>query len=296
MMGVVKKVAENQPVQAVSMPQKRTLSLPKAMSVPTQNIGDDTWLIYGPKKIGKTSLAAQFPKSLFCMFEPGAKSLSIYQVACPRWEDFREYVRLLKNDPARGGFRTIVIDTGFEAYQRCMECVCKENGLSYPSEGQDRGITWSKVSTEFRKQQIEILSLGVGLIVLCHDKINEAQTLAGQKFDHIAPRLSGQADDYYRASIDNVCYYHYRGKDRFLQIRGSDYCFAGVATQTGFKTPSGDDVYAIPMGRNAATGYQNLISAFGNKQAKSYQDETEKFEEDAIDLSIRRRIAKANKK
>jgi hypothetical protein len=277
------------PVKAATPLMRKAASLPTAPSVPSKNIADYTWLIYGKKKIGKTSLAAQFPKALFMMFEPGAKSLSIYQMPMATWQDFRDAVKLLKADPNRGGFKTVVIDTGFEAYARCLECVCKENGLAYPSEGNDRGITWNKVSTEFRRQQIELLSLGLGMIVLAHDKINEAQTLAGQKFDHITPRLSGQCDDYYRASIDNVCYYHYRGKERYLQLRGSDYCFAGVATQTGFKTPNGEQIYAVPMGNSPQSGYLNLVAAFECRQKLAFKDETEQFTEKEIDNSIIRR-------
>jgi hypothetical protein len=82
-------------------------------------------LIYGTKKIGKTSLAAQFPDALFMMFEPGGKALSIYQVDCSTWSNALGYLDLLEAQKKAGTlkYRTIVLDTGFEAFQKCFEYI-----------------------------------------------------------------------------------------------------------------------------------------------------------------------------
>jgi hypothetical protein len=277
------------------------LSLPTTMNVPAMNMNKSSWLIYGKKKIGKTSLAARFPGALIVSFEPGAQELSVYKVDIPigtkgnpGWTNFIKYVDLLEK--TKHTFQTAVIDTGFEAYNRCLEYVCWKEGWDYPSEGKDRGIGWKKVSDEFRRQLIRLQQLNMGFVVLCHDKMLECETRAGQKFDMVVPKLSGQADDFFRATIANLAYYHFRASERFLTIRGSDYIMAGVASETRFKTVDGEDVFSIPMGRSSSESYKNLVLAFENKQHLSFENETMRYGEEEAARTVRQKAKKAQQK
>ena len=269
------------------------LKLPTTKSIPSENLGDYTWLIYGQKKIGKTSFAAQFPDALFMMFEPGGKALEIYQVNCDKWENALEYLNLLEQSKRKGDliYKTIVIDTGFEAYQRCMSYVCEQLGIIYPRED-NFGKDWSAIKTEFRTFQNRIMQLELGIIVLCHERMKESQTRTGSKFDMIIPNLQNPADDYFRATIDNVCWYHYRNKERFLLIKGSDYAMAGSAlsNEKHFLTIKNESIFAVPMGKNAKESYFYLLKAFQNKQTESYEQETTKFTEDSVRESIQKNI------
>lgn len=271
------------------------LSLPTKKSLPSDNLGDYTWLIYGQKKIGKTSFAAQFPDALFMMFEPGGKALEIYQVDCDRWDNALEYLKLLEEAKKKGEliYKTIVIDTGFEAYQKCMNYVCEQLNIAYPRED-NFGKDWAAIKTEFRTFQNRVMQLGLGFIVLCHERMKESQTRTGSKFDMIIPNLQNPADDYFRATIDNVCWYHYRNRERFLLIKGSDYAMAGSAlsSEKHFLTKDGKQVCAIPMGKSAKESYNFLINAFQNKQVNSYEEETTKFMEDSIRESVQKNIKK----
>ena len=104
--------------------------------------------------------------------------------------------------------------------------------------------------------------------------------------------MSSSADDFYRAIIDNVCWYHFRNRERFLLIKGNDYAMAGVAAAvtSRFVTPTGEPVHAIPMGTNPKESYKNLINAWNNKQTKTFKDETEKFTETAINESVKENL------
>jgi hypothetical protein len=266
------------------------LTLPEDVNVPSENMGDYTWLIYGAKKIGKSSLAAQFPDALFLMFEPGGKALRTYQADCKTWKHALEYLRLLeKQKPLK--YKTIVIDTGFEAYQKCFQGVCDENNIEYPRED-NFGKDWKKIDTEFRNFHNRIAALDLGLVVLCHENLKESPTRTGNKFDMVIPNLAKAADSYYRAVIDNVCWYHYRASQRFLLIKGSDYAMAGAAVQADehFLTKGGQQIFAIPMGSSATQAYALLKNAFENQQAGTFEKETEQFVAEAITTSVHKKL------
>ena len=267
------------------------LALPTAPSTPSNAMGDYSWLIFGTKKIGKTSLGAQFPGALFLMFEPGAKALAVYQVACSTWAHALGYLGLLEKAPKPLPFKTVVVDTGFECYQKCFEHVCREEKIEYPRED-NYGKDWKKISNEFRAFHARLGALGLGLVVLCHEKMKESQTRTGNKFDMMVPNLSNAADDLYRAIIDNVAWYHYRDRERYLLLKGSDYAMAGCAAQANehFCTPRGEQVFAVPMGTSAAQAYANLSSAWANKQGQTFKDETEKFVDDAVRTSVHKKL------
>mgnify|MGYP000270812357 CR=1 FL=1 len=264
--------------------------LPMEESAPSVCLEDQTFLIYGAKKVGKTSLACQFPGALLFAFEPASRTVRARRADCPRWADFLGYIDQMEKKAH--GAKTVVIDTGFEAYGRCLEHVCAREGIEHPHDRNDYGKTWKMVGDEFRKAHIRLSALGLGLVVLCHEKMKENETRAGQKFDTLIPNLSGQADDYYRSVVDNLVHFHYRNQQRFLTLRGSDYIMAGVGSPEHWKTPKGEPVYAVPAGSSPAQAFQNLKSAFENKQPQSFKDETEKFVEEGIAAGVRRHLSK----
>ena len=119
-------------------------------------------------------------------------------------------------------------------------------------------------------------------------------TRTGNKYDMIIPLLPKAADEYYRAIIDNVCWYHFRNRERFLLIRGSDYAMAGtaLAANNHFLTKSKQQVFAIPMGTSAVDGYDYLIRSFNNEQEEGYEKDTTQFVEQAIKTSEHEKLRK----
>jgi len=277
----------------------KVYSLPTAPIEPVADLGAYSWMFYGPKKIGKSTLASLFPDALFMMFEPGAKALRIYRVDCNTWADACGYLLTLEKEKREGTLRykTIVIDTGFEMHKKCQSAVCESLGIDYPREN-NFGKDWNAISTELRRFHDRIFGLGTGLVILCHEAVKEQQTYTGNKYDQVVPLLAKASDDYYRAVVDNVCWYHYRGKQRFLQIRGTDHAVAGLAlsAEDFFKTPNGEQIYAIPITSEPRAGMQNILAAFNNKQVQTFKEETEKFSEAAIKVSINEKLRRAQKK
>lgn len=303
-MAAVRRITQEQlPQRSHTSPVPGTIrtagtgyALPTEMSGGTVGISEDIWLIYGPKRIGKTSLAAQFPGALLCAFEPASRSVKAYREDCYTWDRFLQVVSALvkQRDPKK--FTCAVIDTGLEAYQMCMDYTGKKFGFEHPGGLNDYGASWDKVKKEFRKPFIELQAAGIALIIVCHERLKENETRAGQKFDSVIPAISTQADEFFRAIVGNLVYYHMRGKERFIQVRGTDYIAAGVGGEDHFLTPSGEQVYAVPAGRSYKEAYQNLVLAFENKQEITFADETQKYDEEKVADSIRKYLRKQENK
>jgi len=249
--------------------KKISVSLPTIKSTPSNNLEDYTWMIHGEKKIGKTSLVSHFDNLLFLMFEPGGKSLEIFQTpTITDWAEAKAYVKELES--SEHDFKNVCIDPGNQAYERCLEYVCKQNGIIHPGGQNDYGQSWKKVSSEFQSLHIDIAHSGMGFIVIAHSKEVDKETRTGETFSKVVPVLSGSTEEFYAGIVDIIAYYHYVGGKRFLQIRGDDYVQAGARCENNFLTPSGEQVFRIPMGDSSKEGYKNLVKAFNNQQEETY--------------------------
>jgi len=249
-------------------------SLPKKKSIPSLKLSDSILLIYGKKKIGKTSLANQFSdKILNLMVEPQARNLEVYQVACDKYEDLIGYTKSLKK--SGHGFDAISLDPLPLFYTRAMEYTCRVNGFDHPSGQDDFGQSWNKVRLTFEKAVEPLLRLNVGLFFHAHETTEEIKTREGNKFTIIRPEGGSQVWDFINSNVENIWYYHLRNDKRFLQIRGDSYAFACTAWTDKFYTPDGRQVSAIPMGSSPEEGYQNILKAFDNEQKNTYNEDEE---------------------
>jgi hypothetical protein len=293
-------IVPSKKVLSIKQPKsKKVFTLPSAPVEPSHNLGDYSWLIYGQKKVGKSTLASLFPDAIFFMFEPGAKALRVYRVDCGTWDDALGYLTALEKQKEDGTlkFKTAVFDTGFEMHAKCTTWCCKELNIEYPRED-NFGKDWSYIKNEIRNFHSRVFALGIGVVILCHETVKEQQTYTGSKYDQVVPLLAKASDDYYRAVIDNVVWYHYRGKDRFLQIRGTDHAMSGIALQADsfFKTPAGEQIFAIPIPSDPKKGMVAILNAFNNKQTQNFKEETEKQSDVAIKQSVNDKLRKAAKR
>lgn len=283
--------------------------LPIVKSTPSINLLDYTWLIYGRKKIGKTTLLSMFPKCLHFMWEPGAEAISIFKVpkkrpALKSWQEGLDVLDDLEehNKEEQYQFRTACFDTGERAWKRCMQHMEKELG-GHPGEKKDFGASWDKVSQEFQDAHLRISVLGMGFVVIAHETEKEFEDWDGRMYDQIRPKFSKGVADFYEGVIDNICYYHFVGRERFLQIRGDQHVVAGTRIDGRFLTPEGERIWKelrnvsevkdkeefrtmsrrlkkhqiikIPMGFTPMEAYVNLCDAFNNKQTEIFNDDDE---------------------
>lgn len=251
------------PKKSVQALQKlmEPLSLPTVVSVPSNKLQEYVTLLYGEKKIGKTSLCSHMEGAFFLMCEPGGKSLALYQRPVTTWDEFTGYVRLIKKDTR---FRTAVVDTVDLAYLYCTRAVCQRMGIEHPSD-EEWGKGWNAVREEFTRQVALLLSSGKGVVFTSHAIEKEVKTRAGGKYDRIVPTMPGQARDVLEGLVDIWAYYHYDQDKRFLTILGDDHIGAGHRLTNHFLTPSGKRIRRIPMGTSSKEAYQNFMKAFHNQ-------------------------------
>lgn len=243
----------------------KTLSLPTSKSEPVETVEKATWLIYGEKKIGKTSLASMFDGAMFLMTEPGGKGLSIFQRDVLNWKEFCEYNRLLSKSK---DFNTVVVDTSDNLYKLCFEHVCKTQGVDHPSEA-GYGSVWDKIRSEFRREVSRLMMSGKGVVFISHAKVARFERRSGTAFDKVTTTMQAAASEIISAYVDIIGYYGYQGRKRYLTIAGSDALESGCRLKYNFwcGTPlEADRVHSIPMGKSEEQGYANLVKAFENKQ------------------------------
>ena len=222
-------------------------TLPTMKSEPISEIGDMSFLIYGEKKIGKTSLASQFPNALFLAFEKGYSGLSIYvepmfnKKQRTDWRKFVSFIDLLIKEDHE--FRTVVIDTVDEAYSACMEYVCEVEGWTHPSEG-PYGKGWKAVEKEFSTQIGRLVNCSkFGTIFLSHAVEKEFLERTGGKYDKIIASMPDQARKLICAVSDCIIFYGYHGEQRLLTVRGSDSVESGSRMGKHFWVKGGLERY-----------------------------------------------------
>jgi hypothetical protein len=279
-------------------------SLPTTLSEPISEISHATMLLYGEKKIGKTSLASRFPDTLFLMFEPGGGGLRIHQEPMSSWGKFVEFIDLLERSDK---FQTIAIDTIDLAYERCFAHVCEDAVMDHPTD-RAYGAGWKLIDTEFKKQMARLMLTGRGVIFISHVTEKEMETMSGRKYQKLGPTMSSQASRFVIGVADILAYYGYYGEDRYLTIRGSDAVESGHRLRYNFLTPEGAKalealeageeidssqivrVHSIPMGDDEAESYRNFMRAFNNLQTDpmDLNDQTTGLRERAVKMKSKR--------
>ena len=246
------------------------LTLPTEKSVPKKSFLDYSYMLYGRKKIGKTSLAGCFPDCFFLMSEPGAENLKVYQRPIRNWKEFVGYLDLLDANPER--FRTVVIDIGDPLYDWCLKYICDKEGIDHPSEIKDYGATWKAITQELNNQCSRLLPInsGRGLVVTSHEKSIEVD-VAGSvtTLQRIIPTMEKHTMEFFNGKVDVIAFYTYKGKERILVIDGDERLEAGCRLKYNFKTTAGERVSVIRAGKTEEETYQNFENAFHNKQLKS---------------------------
>jgi AAA domain len=243
--------------------------LPDEKSDPIEDLGKAVILITGEKKIGKTSLSAQFGKNLNLSFEVGYKGLEIFQIDIPDWETARAVGRKLRKDKK---FNTVTVDTADQAYKKMEKYVLKKHGIDHASE-LEWGKGWAALKQEF-EDFIDLLThTGKGVMLISHSQEKEVRTRDGGSYDRIMATIPKAGREIIEGLVDIWCHFGYDGKRRVLTILGDDHISAGHRFTNRFRTPDGRPVRRIDMGRNEKEGYANFLACWNNKYEPEDEDD-----------------------
>lgn len=246
-------------------------ALPDERNEPPGEMGAYSILLYGAKKIGKTSFAARFPDALFLATEPGTKALNVYTVPVKSYEDLEAYITLLDQDKT-DRFKTVVVDTIDLAYEYCYNYICKTKGILSPRDENDFGATWKEISNLFSKCVMRLINSGRGIIFVSHDIEREITLRDGSPVDRIQPTMAKQAMSVVEAVVDIICNYRFEGQKRIIQLDGTQTIVAGCRLEDNFirkggvPRTAGDRIITIPMGLTSQEAYDNFVKAFNNEQ------------------------------
>lgn len=185
-------------------------------------------LFYGVPKVGKTSLAVKFPKSLLLAFEKGYNALgNIMAADVPNWRVMKEILRELRKPLVKEKYDSVIIDTGSIAWEKCVEYICTQHGVADLGE-----IAWGKgfsaCKKEFSKVFQEISMLGYGIVFLAHAE--EKIPMGGKEDEaYIAPFLDKRPYSIINGMVDIIACIDIDkdSGERFLQLRATPRVFAG---------------------------------------------------------------------
>ena len=259
-------------------PKAEKLSLPTAKNEPPKELHESVLLIYGRKGIGKTSLAAQFPKSLTFMFERGRRNLPIMQVPQKGegrldWSRFKDYLSMFLDSSE---FDTAVIDTIDRAYIACYQYICGEYRIKTPEGYASPYTVWDSIASEFESVLSIIQESDKGLILLSHEKPRPLTTkIKGLRredeentflYERLEPSCKPAAFRFIQEICDFVLYYGFMEEYRCITVRSpQDTAWTSCGMADRFIDPEGELINTFKVGKSAQEAYDTLCRANNNE-------------------------------
>ena len=208
--------------------------------------------IYSLPKVGKTSLACQFPKNLLLGFEHGWNAISgAMAVDIKKWTDLKLVLRQLETPEAQEKYNTVTIDTVGIAWDLCEQYICAQNGVQSIGD-----IPWgggySAAKKEFETCLRKITQLGYGLVIIAHVDKRIEKRADDSEVEILGPAIPKRAYDVVNQLVDIIGYIDITWNEdgtseRWLYTRKTPTVMAG----SRFK-------YLAPK---IKFGYQDLVDA-----------------------------------
>lgn len=188
--------------------------------------------IYGLPKVGKTTLACQFPKNLLLGFEHGWNAIAgAKAVDITKWSDFKMVLRQLEKPEAKEMYDTITIDTVGIAWELAEQYVCAQHGVQKINE-----IPWGQgykdLAREFENSLRKITQLGYGLVIIAH--VDKKVEMVGEdtEVEILGPAIPKRAYAIVNQLVDIIGYiavtWNEKGEsERWLYTRKTPTIMAG---------------------------------------------------------------------
>lgn len=200
-------------------------------SVVSRDLKGKYCMLYGKEKSGKTTAAAQFPKSLLLAFEKGYNAIGgIKAQDITKWSDLKLVICQLEQPAAREMYDTVIFDTISIAWAMCEEYICAQNGVRRIGD-----IAWgqgfSACKKEFETTLRKVAQLGYGIVLIAHNTSRIEKTADGSEIEIISPDLPKRAAEICNGLVDIIGYIGNEYKDgeyqRWLYTRETPTLFAG---------------------------------------------------------------------
>lgn len=163
--------------------------------------------IYGPAKVGKTTLCSKFPGALLLAFEKGYNAIpGIYAQPIEKWSELKEVVRELKKPEVKQMYKTIIIDTVDFAGSACEKYICNQLSIDNIGDGGWSNNGWSKYKKEFEETFRTITMQGYALVFISHDQEKTFKRKDGTEFNMTVPTAQKSINNIAKDMSDIYCY------------------------------------------------------------------------------------------
>lgn len=174
----------------------------------SRNLKGKFMMFYGLPGVGKTSLAAQFPKSLIFGFEQGTNGLdNVYVQPIKTWVEWKTAAGQLlrKSEELLEKFETIVIDTADAAWNLCIKYICGEYNVTNIGDiGYGKGYVYA--TEEFSSIFRDLTYAGFTIIFISHSTEKTFKDENGEEYTQINPALPTRAYDIINKMVDIIGY------------------------------------------------------------------------------------------
>jgi len=257
------------------------MGITKGLRKNVSRFGATTTIIHGEYGVGKTLLAAQYPKPYFLMCENNdAYSHKLYHDNVTTWaECVEKTLDFIKGDH---DFTTFVIDGLDSFYNLAAEQYVKEYNENLT--GDKKALT--VITDNFGKECIPLNNIitdllrnidmnpKYNLVLLAHSEERPIKTFTGDTYDKIVPQLPNKKSrEYFFKLAQEIYYYFYVGDERYLKIIGDDLILAkNRGGNEHFRTANNNPIVNIPMPESPEKAYKYLIAAYNNKLKSDYKN------------------------
>ena len=150
--------------------------------------------IYGPAKIGKTTLATQMPGALLLAFEKGYNTIpGVIAQDVTTWGEMKQIFRELKKPEVQEVYKTIIIDTVDVACDLCQKYICSQLGIDQMGEGGWGVNSWPRYKKEFEDVFRGLTMMGYAVVFISHSKSGVDKDQNGREFGYIKPTTQSSA-------------------------------------------------------------------------------------------------------
>ena len=216
------------PTKAAEPAVRQKKQLPTEKSVPTGKLEGRTIVIYGPPKVGKSTLASEMGNVLFLDTEGGLNDLEVFKVPVGDWQTFLEWCAAIAADSGR--YDAVCVDTFDMLALYCTNFTNNKLGIAHESDA-DWGKGWKMANQEFTRALAKLAAMpDLGLILIGHSKDVEIKT-RNATYNKSVPSLSGQLKDTVINMADLILFCDYEddedGERRIIRTKPSRYWDAG---------------------------------------------------------------------
>ena len=225
--------------------------------------------IYGPPKVGKTTLATQMPGALLLAFERGYNAIpGVIAQDINTWGEMKQVYRELKKPEVQEVYKTIVVDTVDIAADLCQKYICSQLGIDNMGDGGWGTNSWSKYKKEFEDVFRGLTMMGYAVVFISHSKTGVDKDQTGKEFGFTKPTTQSSALQIIENMADLYCYARmYLGSDgeekRVLTLRSP--AGSGISCGSRFKYIAAE----IPLSYDALT---KAIGEAIDKEAKEHNN------------------------